>query len=66
MSLPVIAPQQNSNVHDLQLGLRPGVMTTLSKGKCYVLVEHLARLEQCGYDFDALHIALEACASDTW
>ena len=33
---------------------------------CYVLAERSARLEQCGYDFGTSHIALEACASDTW
>ena len=32
---------------------------------CYVLVEHSAQLERDGYDFDALHIVLEAYTSDT-
>ena len=32
---------------------------------CYILVGHLARLERGGYDFDTLHIVLEAYASDT-
>ena len=32
---------------------------------CYVLEEHSAQLEQYGYDFGALHIALEAYTSDT-
>ena len=32
---------------------------------CYVLGEHSAQLEQGGYDFDALHVVLGACASDT-
>ena len=32
---------------------------------CYVLVEHSTRHELGGYDFDALHIVLEAYASDT-
>ena len=33
---------------------------------CYVLVECSARHEQDGYGFDALHVVLEAYASDTW
>ena len=32
---------------------------------CYILVERSARRELDGYDFDALHVVLEACASDT-
>ena len=32
---------------------------------CCVLVEHSARREPDGYDFDASHVVLEACASDT-
>ena len=32
---------------------------------CYVLVEHSARREPDGFDFNALHVVLEACASDT-
>ena len=32
---------------------------------CYVLVEFSAQRELGGYDFDALHIVLEASASDT-
>ena len=32
---------------------------------CYVIGEHLAQLEQGGYNFDTLHIVLEACTSDT-
>ena len=33
---------------------------------CYVLVECSAWREQDGYGFDALHVVLEAYASDTW
>ena len=32
---------------------------------CYVLVERSAQRELDGYDSDALHVVLEACASDT-
>ena len=32
---------------------------------CYILVEHSAQCELDGYDFDTLHIVLEAYASDT-
>ena len=32
---------------------------------CYVLVEHSAQCEWDGYNFDTLHVVLEACASDT-
>ena len=32
---------------------------------CYILVECSAQHELDGYDFDTLHVVLEACASDT-
>ena len=39
--------------------------TSRIHGKCYILVEHSAWHELDGYNFDALHIVLEAYASDT-
>ena len=32
---------------------------------CYILVECLTQLEQYGYEFNALHVVLEACTLDT-
>ena len=41
------------------------VMVWSNGHRCYVLVECSARCELSGYDFDALHVVLEASTSDT-